>query len=653
MDARKAEKSGAAAPVRKEKSSLMQTSGHTNNNSPQYQHPAEIQHSSSNPHIHGNKKDSSAKKDKNASRHSYHQGANGNAAPGKSAPNSSVASGKNAANGSAAPGRNSSNHNDFTAKRGAVTRERSFMRPHSQAFHNTLAGPQQEQAGGGHTSRGAATVQRQRSCVANLYGSHGRSQSSVAMPAVTACPRPKPAMQLYRPPTLRVSDDYTMSNGSYAYETCNGSSPEHPHQGNGSTNGHAGNGSLFKPGLNINAKEFVSLSTNGFNGGGVSFSGPNGMTAAALKHSKSSSQVGGSRSPKGSWLGNASSKSGGIATPVKEGRYSTGGGMAGAPGSSPPLRVHFTDDTITYDPDTKVGMIQRSPTTSNYLLATTSPAIIPIKRSKSLGSAADLALQSSNGGTSLYCSPGDTTNSAGTNAITDMAPFSDDVTKKLQQVLQSPDSATARVVMEAVRQLFNKLLQGTRYAEPAARYCIAVIEKESSGETFLDTLLNTCQEYYQERERLLRPPPPTPTRSSAPPATHTRWVAYMTFLHEMYTQVKRRQRTVVSATAPGMLLLTLLAECCIVSLEDQAAGGASMAQTECLFFILTGVGKDIELELPPHMSRVMGAARDALFASARVPAVRKTLLQLIEMNAASWQLPAPAVMYYYPGAGGK
>ena len=29
--------------------------------------------------------------------------------------------------------------------------------------------------------------------------------------------------------------------------------------------------------------------------------------------------------------------------------------------------------------------------------------------------------------------------------------------------------------------------------------------------------------------------------------------------------------------------------------------------------------------------------------------VRKILLQLIELQAAGWQLPAPAVMYYYPG----
>uniref|UniRef100_A0A6A7FU05 CBP80/20-dependent translation initiation factor isoform X2 n=2 Tax=Hirondellea gigas TaxID=1518452 RepID=A0A6A7FU05_9CRUS len=488
------------------------------------------------------------------------------------------------------------------------------------------------------------------------------------MPAATAAAyqRPKPAMQLYRPPTLRVSDDYAMMNGSYAYEVAS----------NG--NGTECSTSLFnKAGLNINAKEFVSLSSNGTSNGnvvgyttsGVSFSGPNGLTPSALKHSKSSSQVlnGGGRSNGTVGLHHSRSSSvyfgggsaghhGGSRVSGKDGRNGSSGGVTG---SSPPLRVHFTDDTTTYDPDNKAGMIQRSPPNSNnYLLSAAALQILPIKRSKSLGSAADLIQQQQlAGGGGLLHSPVESASATNaTNAINDMAPFSDDLTAKLHQLLHAPNAASARVVMEVVRQLFNKLIQGSRYAEPAARYCIAVIEKESGGETFLETLLNTCQEYYQERDRLLRTPAvATPTRpgSSSPPQTHTRWVSYMTFLHEMYTQVKRRQRTVVSSTGPGLLLLTLLAECCVVSLDDQAKGGASMTQTECLFFILTGVGKDIELELPPLMSKVMRSARDALFTSAKVPAVRKTLLQLIEMNAASWALPAPAVMYYYPGVAGK
>lgn len=76
-------------------------------------------------------------------------------------------------------------------------------------------------------------------------------------------------------------------------------------------------------------------------------------------------------------------------------------------------------------------------------------------------------------------------------------------------------------------------------------------------------------------------------------------------------------------------------------------------QTECLFFVLTAVGKDMETKLPQFMARVMAAARDAFLTTVHVTAVRKTLLQLIEMHAARWNLPAPAVMYYYPGSGAK
>lgn len=49
----------------------------------------------------------------------------------------------------------------------------------------------------------------------------------------------------------------------------------------------------------------------------------------------------------------------------------------------------------------------------------------------------------------------------------------------LRQVVNDPNTASARVVMEVVRQLFTKLVQATRYAEPAARYCITVIEVHS------------------------------------------------------------------------------------------------------------------------------------------------------------------------------
>ena len=131
--------------------------------------------------------------------------------------------------------------------------------------------------------------------------------------------------QFFVPTALRVSDDYTMT---YDVESSNNSA--------------------VKSGLNINAKEFVSMST----GENVSFSGPNGATPSALKHSKSSSHVtngrqnGGHHSrANGHYIGNGSVKA------AKDGRN----GATVVTGSSPPLRVHFTDDTIAYDPDGKVS----------------------------------------------------------------------------------------------------------------------------------------------------------------------------------------------------------------------------------------------------------------------------------------------------------
>ncbi|KAF2367988.1 MIF4G-like type 3 [Trinorchestia longiramus] len=535
----------------------------------------------------------------------------------------------------------------FSGKRDVNVKKHSAR--HHQNSATTITTNSEAKKGPSPAPTRGPTVQRQRSCVANLYGVHlciifikltyseycisnlapsssskrtllGRSHPGT-MPAATAYQRTKPAMQLYRPPTLRVSDDFSTSNGSYCYDAPNGGDL-------------ASSFCSFKPGLNINAKEFVSLSSNGVGHNGALGSTPttSNSSNSVLKHSKSSTHVSSSHHRQnGSALHHSKSSvvivgSGGKGV-AKEGRPS---------GASPPLRVHFTDEAIIYDPGNKAGMTSTTPTTTTTTHQLLGSAPLVIKRSKSLGSAADLHRpQSSPPGTE----DGQGVTDPATNAIKDLAPFADDVLKKLHLVLQRPDESGSRLHMEVMKLLFGKLVQGTRYAEPAARYCIAVIEKESGSETFLDTLLNTCQEFYQERESLLRSV-----------ATPTRWLSYMTFLHEMYTQVKRRLRR--STGGPRLLLLTLLAECCVTSLQDLARTGATAPEMECLFFILTGIGRDLEASLPTHMGRIMAGARDALLSAARTPPVRKTLLQLIEMSASSWHLPAPAVMYYHPGLGG-
>ncbi|XP_069188374.1 uncharacterized protein [Procambarus clarkii] len=427
----------------------------------------------------------------------------------------------------------------------------------------------------------------------NFVQAREQNRRRSAMPATN---RSKPAMELYRPPIYS-----TALRGPGIFDNANGEAVM-----NGKM---VQNGTVYdtRSSLNVNAREFVSVSTR-----------------PPLQHSKSSSSV----PLQGRPGGLQHSKSGSNL------RQTTNGDLR-PPSGSPP-RVHFSDDKEN-DPQLKSVLISRPPSLAVGILS--QPGI---KRSKSLGSADLRASQLLDSSTTP------------TPTMPDLGPFSPDVHNSITKAMTDPNSVSARQLMEVVRQVFTRVVEASRHAEPAARLCIAIIEKEKN-ETFLETLLNTCQEYFQERDRLLRNNPPAPYPGFVP--AHPRWIAYMTFLNEMYTQLKRRhvqlmtKRMRNSETAPGLLLLTLLAQCCHVCLKENSVN--SLAETECLFFVLTGVGKDIEVELPHHMARVMSAARDAFFTTVRVPAVRKTLLQLIEMHAARWQLPAPAVMYYYPGSGSK
>lgn len=74
----------------------------------------------------------------------------------------------------------------------------------------------------------------------------------------------------------------------------------------------------------------------------------------------------------------------------------------------------------------------------------------------------------------------------------------------------------------------------SRFALPAARFCIVIIAKEHK-ETFLEAMLNICRQWYQEREKVLSSS--QTMKNSARP----RFIAFMAFLTEMFGQLKRRQ----------------------------------------------------------------------------------------------------------------
>ncbi|XP_055596460.1 uncharacterized protein LOC129746664 isoform X17 [Uranotaenia lowii] len=227
----------------------------------------------------------------------------------------------------------------------------------------------------------------------------------------------------------------------------------------------------------------------------------------------------------------------------------------------------------------------------------------------------------------------------------DIGAFPPEIQAIVGKAAEDPNMLNARCLMELATHLMHRAIDGRRYALPISRLCITIISKEKK-ETFLEALLNTCRQWYQERDKVLGPPILNMKNPARP-----RFTAFMAFLTEMFCQLKRRQlqlRTECDGVPPPLLLLTLLGKCCEDCVRPPVR---SLSEIECLFFVLTCIGRDLEMHLPQQLETLLAAVRDAfLNSSASAPAIRRTLLQLIELQASHWQLPGNTVLYYYPSS---
>ncbi|XP_049863851.1 uncharacterized protein LOC126362599 isoform X2 [Schistocerca gregaria] len=244
-----------------------------------------------------------------------------------------------------------------------------------------------------------------------------------------------------------------------------------------------------------------------------------------------------------------------------------------------------------------------------------------LKRSKSM-SAADMALNRSGPGFGVA------------KEAPDLGNFPLEVLSNISRAVEDPNKVSTRTLMELVRIIMERVLYGVAYALPAAKLCITIIEKEKK-ETFLESLLNTCQQWYQERERVLK----------SNGASNNRYCAFIHFVNEMYCELKRRQlqlRTQYEGIPPGLVLLNLLYKGC----QDCVKPPTTEGDTDCLLFVLTTAGRDLDQELPQQLQQLLAKIRDTFLTAAATPLIKKHLLQLIELHASRWQLPASAVMYY-------
>ena len=120
-----------------------------------------------------------------------------------------------------------------------------------------------------------------------------------------------------------------------------------------------------------------------------------------------------------------------------------------------------------------------------------------------------------------------------------------------------------------------------RYSLPISRLCISIISKEQK-ETFLEALLNTCRQWYQERDKVLGATPNSKNPS------RPRFTAFMAFLTEMFCQLKRRQlqlRTQCDGISPALVLLTLLGKCCEDCVRPPARSLSEVKSTSKLFYL--------------------------------------------------------------------
>jgi len=225
--------------------------------------------------------------------------------------------------------------------------------------------------------------------------------------------------------------------------------------------------------------------------------------------------------------------------------------------------------------------------------------------------------------------------------VSGLGTFPAEVEATIRRALEDPNRVGPRALMELVRTVFQRVVEGRGMAEPAARLCISIIEREVK-ETFLESLLNTCQEWYHERGALLR-------ASTCPPG---RWPAFMAFLNEMYGLLKRRQLQLLTkyeGIPPKLVLLSLLSECCVVTLT----GGLTLAtpsEVEVLFLVLTHIGRDLQMETPGQMCMLLQSLRDSFLHTTAGPSKEDVAAAGGAASGQLAQLPAQAVMYYYPGA---
>lgn len=87
------------------------------------------------------------------------------------------------------------------------------------------------------------------------------------------------------------------------------------------------------------------------------------------------------------------------------------------------------------------------------------------------------------------------------NEVADIGQFTPEIQALIDTALEDPNKLNSRCLMELTSQFIKRAVESRRFALPISRLCLNIIAKEQK-ETFLEALLNTCRQWYQEREKV-------------------------------------------------------------------------------------------------------------------------------------------------------
>ncbi|CAG2101817.1 unnamed protein product [Medioppia subpectinata] len=239
----------------------------------------------------------------------------------------------------------------------------------------------------------------------------------------------------------------------------------------------------------------------------------------------------------------------------------------------------------------------------------------------------------------------------------------------IRRSIEKTNSMTTNQLMQIVRIICNKAIDNSSNSRSLAIICLTINEKQSETHRhlFIESLINCLREWFNERDRLRL------TSGGA-----RRWVAYVSFICELYMNLKTRtepqntrqcfndtrhfdneydfhtNRSNDSQTSPPVMAKQEKQFSVLLYDSFQAIlmnANSTPTEIECLHSSLRSCGKYLEEDNASRMKTLMATIRDtflSLSQSSHQINCQKLYLEIIELCSSRWHFTQSQLIYYFP-----